>query len=91
MISSRTYRYSCGCLALTYRHQNDGIDTQSPLLREHDFHLAPEDTCGDAFVSSSFSVTELLRLGEPDTYKTYANRETRGDPLFYRKVSAMQL
>ena len=52
----------------TYRHQDDGVDAQSPFLSKHDSHFAPENARGNALVTSSLPIAELLRLGECDTY-----------------------
>jgi hypothetical protein len=63
-------------------HQDDGVNAQPPLLRQHGFNLAPEDACADALMSSSFAVTELFRLREPNTEQAYTDGQASCDPLF---------
>ena len=73
IVSPHAHKQSAVAFCSTYRHQDDGVDAQSPFLRKHNPHFAPEDARSDALVTSSLPIAELFGLGERNAYQTYAD------------------
>ena len=73
IVSSHAHKQIAVACYFTYRHQNDGVDAQSPFLSKHDPHFAPEDARSDALVTGSLPVAELFGLGEGDANQAYAD------------------
>lgn len=72
-VSPHTQKQTAVAFCFTYRHQDDGVDAQSPFLSKHNPHFAPEDARSDALMTSSLPIAELFGLGERDAYQTYAD------------------